>query len=35
MKDYVSEVRAGSFPQDEHCYHMLEGEKEKFDKEYK
>jgi 3-methyl-2-oxobutanoate hydroxymethyltransferase len=35
MKDYVSEVRAGSFPQDEHCYHMLEGEKEKFDKEFK
>jgi 3-methyl-2-oxobutanoate hydroxymethyltransferase len=35
MKDYVSEVRTGSFPLDEHCYHMLEGEKEKFDKEFK
>lgn len=34
MKDYVSEVRAGAFPRDEHCYHMLEGEKEKFDEEF-
>jgi 3-methyl-2-oxobutanoate hydroxymethyltransferase len=34
MKDYVSEVRTGSFPLDEHCYHMLAGEKEKFDKAF-
>jgi 3-methyl-2-oxobutanoate hydroxymethyltransferase len=26
MKEYVSDVRAGRFPTDEHCYHMLEGE---------
>ena len=27
---YCEDVRAGSFPADEHCYHMLEGEEEKF-----
>ena len=26
MKDYVSEVKAGEFPADEHCYHMLKDE---------
>jgi 3-methyl-2-oxobutanoate hydroxymethyltransferase len=30
MKQYVADVRAGRFPTDEHCYHMLEGEYEKF-----
>ena len=30
MKEYVKEVREKTFPADEHCYHMLEGEKEKF-----
>jgi 3-methyl-2-oxobutanoate hydroxymethyltransferase len=37
MKAYVADVQAGAFPADEHCYHMIEGEKEKFDaliKEY-
>jgi len=31
MKAYVDDVQAGAFPADEHCYHMIEGEKEKFD----
>ncbi len=31
MKEYVGEVRTGRFPTDEHCYHMLAGEKEKFE----
>ena len=26
MKSYVSDVKAGSFPADEHCYHMLKAE---------
>ncbi len=30
MKDYVAEVRAGEFPQAEHCYNMISGEEEKF-----
>jgi 3-methyl-2-oxobutanoate hydroxymethyltransferase len=30
IKSYCAEVRSGQFPQDEHCYHMLEGEHEKF-----
>jgi len=30
MQEYCKDVRAGSFPEDQHCYHMLEGEKEKF-----
>ncbi|MGA2976493.1 MAG: 3-methyl-2-oxobutanoate hydroxymethyltransferase [Spirochaetia bacterium] len=30
MKAYVQDVKAGTFPADEHCYHMLEGEKEKW-----
>jgi 3-methyl-2-oxobutanoate hydroxymethyltransferase len=29
MKEYVKEVRANTFPTDEHCYHMLKGEGEK------
>ena len=35
MKEYVAEVRAGQFPEDDHCYHMIDGEKEKFDAEFK
>jgi 3-methyl-2-oxobutanoate hydroxymethyltransferase len=31
MKEYVKDVQAGSFPSDEHCYHMIEGEREKFE----
>ena len=34
MKSYVADVRAVRFPEDEHCYHMLEGEKEKFQAEF-
>ncbi len=30
MKAYCTDVRTGSFPEDKHCYHMLEGEEEKF-----
>jgi 3-methyl-2-oxobutanoate hydroxymethyltransferase len=30
MKEYCDEVRQGKFPEDKHCYHMLEGEEEKF-----
>jgi 3-methyl-2-oxobutanoate hydroxymethyltransferase len=30
MKQYCAEVRSGEFPAEEHCYHMLEGEYEKF-----
>jgi len=30
MKQYCEEVRSGSFPADEHCYHMLKGEDQKF-----
>lgn len=30
LKQYCDEVRSGAFPTDEHCYHMLEGEHEKF-----
>jgi 3-methyl-2-oxobutanoate hydroxymethyltransferase len=30
MKAYVQDVKRGAFPADEHCYHMLEGEKQKW-----
>jgi len=30
MKEYVNDVKAKSFPADEHCYHMLKGEDDKF-----
>jgi 3-methyl-2-oxobutanoate hydroxymethyltransferase len=30
MKAYCKDVRSASFPEDQHCYHMIEGEKEKF-----
>ena len=26
MRQYVADVRAGTFPADEHCYHMLKAE---------
>jgi 3-methyl-2-oxobutanoate hydroxymethyltransferase len=29
LKAYVSDVRNGTFPTDEHCYHMMKGEEEK------
>lgn len=33
MKEYVSDVKSGVFPdQDTHCYHMVAGEEEKFQK---
>ncbi len=32
MRSYTEEVKAGSFPADEHCYHMIEGEQPKFEK---
>jgi len=31
MASYVEEVRSGSFPAEEHCYHMLKGEREKLE----
>ncbi len=30
LGEYVKDVRAATFPADEHCYHMLDGEQEKF-----
>ncbi|OGR24896.1 MAG: 3-methyl-2-oxobutanoate hydroxymethyltransferase [Desulfobacterales bacterium RIFOXYA12_FULL_46_15] len=30
MKAYCADVREGRFPEDQHCYHMVDGEKEKF-----
>jgi 3-methyl-2-oxobutanoate hydroxymethyltransferase len=30
LRQYCDDVRSGAFPTDEHCYHMLEGEHEKF-----
>ena len=30
LAEYVKEVKSGGFPADEHCYHMLKGEDEKF-----
>ena len=30
MQEYVKDVQHGAFPADEHCYHMLPGEEEKF-----
>ena len=31
MKEYVKDVRAGAFPADEHCYHMVMGVDSKFE----
>ncbi|MEN8212429.1 MAG: 3-methyl-2-oxobutanoate hydroxymethyltransferase [Thermodesulfobacteriota bacterium] len=30
MKEYCEDVRQGRFPEEEHCYHMKKGQKEKF-----
>jgi 3-methyl-2-oxobutanoate hydroxymethyltransferase len=30
MSEYVKEVREGTFPQDQHCYHMVKGEEQGF-----
>jgi 3-methyl-2-oxobutanoate hydroxymethyltransferase len=30
MKAYCEDVRSGNFPEDQHCYHMIDGEKEQF-----
>ena len=30
LAEYVKEVKSGGFPADEHCYHMLKGEDDKF-----
>lgn len=30
LKEYVKEVKDGTFPTDEYCYHMIKGEEEKF-----
>jgi len=30
LSEYVADVRAGRFPEEEHCYRMLEGEAERF-----
>ena len=35
MKEYVAEVKANQFPEDDQCYHMIPGEKEKSDVELK
>jgi 3-methyl-2-oxobutanoate hydroxymethyltransferase len=32
IEAYIEDVHSGAFPQEEHCYHMLEGEAEKFAK---
>ncbi len=31
LSAYIQDVKAGTFPADEHCYHMLKGEKERFE----
>jgi ketopantoate hydroxymethyltransferase len=30
MKGYCEEVRKGTFPSDEHCYRMIDGEEKNF-----
>ena len=30
LTEYVADVRAGAFPANEHCYHMLDGEHDRF-----
>jgi 3-methyl-2-oxobutanoate hydroxymethyltransferase len=34
MKEYVADVKAGTFPGEEHSYRMIEGEEEKFLEEF-
>ncbi len=29
IRDYIDEVRSGAFPEEQHCYRMIEGEQEK------
>ena len=29
LRQFAEEVRSGKFPEEKHCYHMLEGEREK------
>jgi len=29
LKEYITDVKTGAFPTDEHCYHMIKGEEEK------
>ncbi|MCP4022999.1 MAG: 3-methyl-2-oxobutanoate hydroxymethyltransferase [Desulfobacteraceae bacterium] len=35
MKEYCDDVRQGQFPEDQHCYHMIDGERNKFLNEMK
>ena len=30
LTEYVNDVRGSAFPEEQHCYRMLEGEQEKF-----
>jgi len=30
MRAYITDVKEGRFPEDDHCYHMLSSEAEKF-----
>ena len=30
LTEYVADVRASAFPEEQHCYHMLDGEHAKF-----
>jgi len=32
MEDYCDDIRNSKFPEDKHCYHMLDGEEEGFQK---
>lgn len=34
MKEYICEIKEGRFPGDEHCYHMNEKERVKFEREF-
>lgn len=31
FKEYIKDVKAQSFPEDQHCYHIIKGEEERFD----
>ena len=31
FRDYIDEIRTSKFPEDKHCYHMLDGEHEKLE----
>jgi len=30
LTEYVTDVRGGAFPEEQHCYRMLEGEQDRF-----